>query len=72
MITIITIITIRTDKGVHAARLVISAKLEIDLKWLQSPDDRAPIIVQMLNEKLPDDIRVHSCIKVSKSHCSYS
>jgi tRNA pseudouridine(38-40) synthase len=56
----------RTDKGVHAARLVISAKLEIDLKWLESPDDRAPRIVELLNEQLPADIRVHSCIKVNQ------
>ena len=56
----------RTDKGVHAARLVISAKLEIDLKWLQDPDHRAPKIVELLNEQLPGDIRVISCVKVNQ------
>ena len=94
----------RTDKGVHAARIVISAKLELDPRWLDNnppahghdapikPDvapysgsiasgatttSSAPVskgetvrfkeLVQRINEELPDDIRVFSCVKINSA-----
>lgn len=54
----------RTDKGVHAARLVISAKLLFSPDWLD--DDEYERFVRAVNDELPNDIRVFSCIKVNK------
>jgi len=58
----------RTDKGVHAARNVVSAKLEL---WQNDMEGDNPYwserAVEEINAFLPDDIRVHSCAKVTKS-----
>lgn len=58
----------RTDKGVHAARNVVSAKLEL---WQNDMEGEQPYwserAVAEINAYLPDDIRVHSCAKVTKS-----
>ena len=58
----------RTDKGVHAARNVVSAKLEL---WQNDMEGDNPYwserAVEEINAYLPDDIRVHSCAKVTKS-----
>lgn len=58
----------RTDKGVHAARNVVSAKLEL---WQDDMEGDSPYwserAVKEINAFLPDDIRVHSCAKVTKS-----
>lgn len=58
----------RTDKGVHAARNVVSAKLEL---WQDDMGGDRPYwserAVKEINAFLPDDIRVHSCAKVTKS-----
>ena len=56
----------RTDKGVHAARLVLSGKLEIDLSWLRSSELRMPTLVTMLNQELPSDIRAFSATKMNQ------
>ena len=66
----------RTDKGVHCARVVISAKLEMQPTWLHDGGVRAPEVVQALNRKLPDDIRVMSLCKINqgfraKEACSW-
>eukprot|EP01032_Pedospumella_encystans_P017987 gene17987-20492_t len=67
----------RTDKGVHAARIVLSLKLEIHKDWV--PPSLHPTnhettenvsyhkVVELLNEKLPEDIRVMSCVRVNDS-----
>jgi tRNA pseudouridine38-40 synthase len=52
----------RTDRGVHAARLVISAKLELDPLWEYNMSD----FVRKVNEVLPEDIRLYSCLRVNK------
>lgn len=71
----------RTDKGVHAARLIISAKLEIHPKWLDDSEKNngvagtgenlAPArykkLVCDLNSRLPSDIRAMSCIRINNS-----
>ena len=63
----------RTDKGVHAARLIISAKLEIPTEWRvkvegsYAPEGKFPQLVELLNAQLPPDIRAMSCVQVSKS-----
>mmetsp|Transcript_15642 Transcript_15642/g.26113 ORF Transcript_15642/g.26113 Transcript_15642/m.26113 type:complete len:887 (+) Transcript_15642:105-2765(+) len=64
----------RTDKGVHAARVVIGAKLEIPPSWLTPDPDmdtestagviRIKPMVEALNSRLPPDIRVFSCVKM--------
>lgn len=58
----------RTDKGVHAARNVVSAKLEL---WVDDMEGDSPNwserAVKEINACLPDDIRVHSCAKATKS-----
>lgn len=54
----------RTDKGVHAARVVISAKLQFNPDLLVD-NFRVPEIVTRLNAILPADIRVFSCCRVS-------
>lgn len=55
----------RTDKGVHAAKLLISAKLEIREVWYND-GQRLDEIVRRVNLILPEDIRVISCIKVNQ------
>lgn len=65
----------RTDKGVHAARIVLSLKLEIYKDWIPQPPVDQEIsenanyqkVVDLLNEKLPEDIRVMSCVRVNDS-----
>ena len=56
----------RTDKGVHAAKMVVSAKLEIKLDWLKGADLRAPELVRLVNMELPADIRLLSASKVNQ------
>ena len=56
----------RTDKGVHAARVIIGVKLQVDPTWVIN-DFRIPTIVEKLNEKLPDDVRVFSCCRMANS-----
>mmetsp|Transcript_20481 Transcript_20481/g.19807 ORF Transcript_20481/g.19807 Transcript_20481/m.19807 type:complete len:633 (-) Transcript_20481:154-2052(-) len=56
----------RTDKHVHSARLVISTKLEISLKWMKGEEQRMPALVEKLNLILPTDIRVLSACKVNQ------
>lgn len=57
----------RTDKGVHSARMVVSAKLEIDeLSWLVGRDTKAPTIARLLNSQLPSDIRVFAAAKMNQ------
>jgi len=65
----------RTDKGVHAARLVVCGKLELYLDSFDSMglDGDLP---EVINAHLPEDIRVFSCAKVPKAFrsreaCSY-
>jgi tRNA pseudouridine(38-40) synthase len=82
----------RTDKGVHAARLVISACLLIPREWvgngaalvepltiqskingpasIRVPKPKEEVLrfkefVDTLNDLLPQDIRVQSCVKVN-------
>ena len=58
----------RTDKGVHSARTIITAKFEITTDILQSSiDGRMKRIVDLLNENLPLDIRVFSMVKVNQA-----
>ena len=61
--------------GVHAARIVISAKILLDPMWIMpapSAEDvtneypRYPAIVHELNKILPPEIKVFSCVRVNK------
>ena len=54
----------RTDKGVHAAAQVVSAKIEI------APDQTMDDVREALNNKLPEDIRVLDVVKVTRSFCA--
>ena len=57
----------RTDKGVHAARTVVSGKLEIDERaWLKGRDSKAPSLAAMLNAELPPDIRCFAAAKMNQ------
>lgn len=66
----------RTDKGVHASKVIISMKLEIPQQWLDRVDDKQehrlamePVrfkrLVDAVNMHLPSDIRVFSCMLVN-------
>ena len=57
----------RTDKHVHCARLVISAKLEIPLDWLSETEVRISPLVDYMNLLLPPDIRLLSVCKINQS-----
>jgi organic hydroperoxide reductase OsmC/OhrA len=46
----------RTDKGVHCARLCVSAKLEVSLSWIDQTN-RAKPLVHLINDALPPAIR---------------
>jgi tRNA pseudouridine38-40 synthase len=54
----------RTDKGVHAAAQVVSAKIEL------APDQTMDHVRESLNDKLPEDIRVLDVVKVTRSFCA--
>lgn len=56
----------RTDKYVHSARLVISAKLEIPAVWVNEIDPTIDFLVDKCNALLPADIRVLSACKVNQ------
>ncbi len=56
----------RTDKGVHAARVIVGTNMEIHPKWLKNTSfSRISEVPQLLNSVLPEDIRVFSCIKMN-------
>jgi tRNA pseudouridine38-40 synthase len=71
----------RTDKGVHASKMIIGVKLVVQLSWLgidhkihrsdsyRATDEqrRLSVVVKQLNDLLPDDIRVFSCTKVNQA-----
>lgn len=58
----------RTDKGVHAARIVLSAKLELDPALVEENKleqlNRFPALVKAINDRLPPNIRVFSCTRM--------
>jgi hypothetical protein len=54
----------RTDKGVHAARIIIGAKLLVD-KSMITADNRLPHLIPRLNAQLPEGIRVFSACRVN-------
>ena len=56
----------RTDKYVHSARLVISAKLEIPAIWTNDVDSTIDFLADKCNALLPADIRVLSACKVNQ------
>lgn len=56
----------RTDKGVHAARLVISAKLLLPPTYPEGIED----LRSKINQTLPEDIRVFSLTKVNQGFCA--
>ncbi len=53
----------RTDKGVHAARVVLTMKLLVDPAWVQT-DFTIPDVINRANAELPGDIKIFSCCKV--------
>lgn len=68
----------RTDKGVHAARIILSLKIEVPKSWIPEDESgpkhprtvdniRFDKVVELLNEKLPSDIRAMSCVRVGDS-----
>ena len=54
----------RTDKGVHAARIVLSMKLLVHKQWISKT--HSPLYVHRINKHLPSDIRVFSLRKVNQ------
>ncbi|RYG69904.1 hypothetical protein EON64_01565 [archaeon] len=68
----------RTDKGVHATKIVFSAKLEFPehlfprttgntaIKTLTSDVLRFPDVVQNCNQVLPEQIRLFGCAKLNQ------
>jgi len=56
----------RTDRGVHALRLVISARLLVRLEDLNEKG-HCPPMVQALNELLPEDVRCFGAVQGVKS-----
>lgn len=54
----------RTDKGVHACAQVISAKMEL------GPEQTMDEVREILNDQLPEDIRVLDIVKVTRSFCA--
>lgn len=64
----------RTDKGVHAARIVFSAKLEVDETTCDhsASVQRFPGIVKAINSYLPKDIRIFSCIRINNGFSARS
>lgn len=60
----------RTDKGVHAARIVFSCKLELQPEWVEGVAEstkepsRLAEIVKNTNAHLPENIRLFGCIRV--------
>ena len=70
----------RTDKGVHAARIVLSLKVALHPSIISrldnNEDKRIPEVVDRLSKFLPSDIKIFSCIKVNqgfmaRSACSW-
>lgn len=57
----------RTDAGVSAVRLIISARILVRRDGLDDDDEHLPNVVEELNRELPDDIRCFSAIKVPRS-----
>jgi len=53
----------RTDKGVHCARMVISAKLLLKPDWCDQDDYTE--FISITNSYLPPEIRIFSCTKVN-------
>jgi len=53
----------RTDKGVHSCAQVCSVKIIV-------PTDNLDKIRELINEQLPDDIRVADVVKVPKGFCA--
>ncbi len=54
----------RTDKGVHAARVVVSAKLLLNPQW-DIDNKLLSNLKDSINQLLPSDVRVFSCIRVN-------
>ena len=53
--------------SVHGARIVLSGKLEIDEPhWIDTEKKAKPVLTQLINERLPDDIRVFSLMKMNQ------
>ncbi len=57
----------RTDKGVHAARVVIGVKLLLDPSCVDQTSGHVPLLSGIVNQHLPADIRVFSCRKMFSS-----
>jgi tRNA pseudouridine(38-40) synthase len=57
----------RTDKGVHAARIIVSAKLELSHQSVSNSDGNLTMLLFELNNVLPADIRALACHRVTKS-----
>ena len=56
----------RTDKGVHAARVVLSGKLELDERMAPKLMEHCQTFAAMLSKELPSDIQVMSVLKVNQ------
>ena len=68
----------RTDKGVHAATILISCKAEIDRSFFDEAEtyftdkklkfslQSLPLLRDEINRYLPSDIQVFSCVKINQ------
>lgn len=56
----------RTDKEVHAARMVVSAKLLVNPDIFES-DSLMDEYISLVNSNLPPDIRIFSCLRVNRT-----
>src|SRR4051812_6465862 len=58
----------RTDKGVHSVATMFSAKIELDETRRNMDTDLLNVHIRdILNEKLPDDIRVLHSFRVPRT-----
>jgi len=59
----------RTDKGVHAARIVFSGKLELPVEGVPANPHAQPLkfpdVVKNVNQFLPEHIQLFSCMKIN-------
>ncbi len=53
----------RTDKGVHSCAQVCSVKIQV-------PSDDLEMVRELINEQLPDDIRIADIVRVPRSFCA--
>lgn len=62
----------RTDKGVHASKVIISSKLEVPSIDHHNYENITKTMIQQVNKKLPLDIRLFSAFKINQGFVARS